>query len=278
MSRLKPDPMLNVYSIWAELVETYSTLALTKWEDKLVAFSGIAKMMCGVLDDEYLAGLWKRHLPYHMLWSRRKDGGLRTEPTTYIAPSWSWASVQAPVTLHPVTDGQNEDILIDILEVETYAQSENVTGSVFGGFIKVRGFLRPAECAVWHHDPESFHSERKEILLAIQPNGPAADIIVWPDETDQFGPEGIRRSKVWCLPIQIWRDDNGIRCTEGLMLERFEYDTDAFKRIGKFKVAVGAKQGEGEFYKFSAKAWKSASARDLLARSDEFEEKTITVV
>lgn len=148
MSRLKSDPALNIFSIWGELVETYSSLALTKWEDKLVAFSGIAKMMGEILNDEYLAGLWKGHLPYYMLWSRRKDGGLDTEPMIYIALSWSWASVQAPVTLYPITDGRNEDILIHILDAEAYTQGSGVTSSVFGGFIKLKGYLRQAECAV----------------------------------------------------------------------------------------------------------------------------------
>jgi hypothetical protein len=65
--RLSSHAALNIFSIWAELLEGYSALAQTKPEDKRIAFSGIAKKMKLTLNDEYLAGLWKRHLPYHLL-------------------------------------------------------------------------------------------------------------------------------------------------------------------------------------------------------------------
>jgi hypothetical protein len=278
MSRLKSDPALNIFSIWGELVETYSSFTLTKWEDKLVAFSGIAKLMVEILNDEYLAGLWRGHLPYHMLWSRRKDGGLGTEPMTYIAPSWSWASVQAPVTLHPITDGRNEDILIDILNAETYTQDSDVTGSVFGGFIKLKGYLRQAECAVWFNDQSSLRTERNETCLAMTPGGPRVDIMVWPDETDQFGPEGSMRTDVFCLPIQIWRNDKGDFCTEGLILEKLDFDQDAFKRMGKFKIAIGSKRGWSAFYGTSNCDWKTGSAGKTLSSLAAFKERVITIV
>jgi hypothetical protein len=177
-----------------------------------------------------------------------------------------------------VTDGQNEDILIDIIEAETYTQSEDVTGSVFGGFIKLRGYLRPAECAVWFNDHRSFRTERKETCLAMKSRGQRANIIVWPDETDQFGPEGSMRRKVSCLPIQIWRNDKGERCTEGLILEELEFERDAFKRMGKFKIAVGAKNGELEFYNVGDEEWKTKPASEVLSRLDAFEERVITII
>lgn len=107
----------------------------------------------------------------------------------YIAPSWSWASVQAPVTLQPITDGQNEDILIDSLEAEAYTQGSDTTGTVFGGFIKLKGFLREAHCGVWFNFGSSLRTERIETRLSMSARGRLVDIIVWPDETDQFGPE-----------------------------------------------------------------------------------------
>ncbi|KAH6855460.1 heterokaryon incompatibility protein-domain-containing protein, partial [Chaetomium sp. MPI-CAGE-AT-0009] len=285
MGRLKSSPAFNRYSLWAELVETYSATSLTKWEDKLVAFSGIAKMaqqwpeMAG---DGYFAGLWRQHLPYHMLWSRRKDGGLLTEPMTYIAPSWSWASVQAPVTLHPVTDGANEEILISILEAETYTSSEDATGSVFGGYIKLRGFLRDAELAIWQfdHDP-NLRSSMDRMRLSMEPRGPPADIIVWADERDKTPLEKPEenRNKVSCLPIQVWQNDKGDRCTEGLILEKVDFGPSVFKRVGKFKIAVGANDGRRAFYTVGDDVWEDAgvSARGVMLKAEVFSIKTITL-
>jgi hypothetical protein len=161
------------------------------------------------LGDEYLAGFWRQNLPYYMLWSRRKDGSLYTEPITYIAPTWSWASVQAPVTLHPVTNGSNEEILIDVLEAETYTSSKDSTGSVFGGYIKLRGFLRDAEFAVWPTGHFEGYRNSGSIMdrmrLSMEPQGSPANIIVWADETDKIAPEKPEqgRNRVSCLPIQV---------------------------------------------------------------------------
>jgi hypothetical protein len=278
MNRLKSESALNIFSVWAELVETYSSLTLTKWEDKLVAFSGIAKMMNELLADDYLAGLWKRQLPYHLLWSRRQDGGLKTEPMIYIAPSWSWASVQAPVTLHPVTDGQSEDILIDVIDTETYVDGKDVTGTVFGGYIKLKGYLRPAECAVWFNHKSPFGTERRKTCLAMEPGGKPADIVVWPDEIDKFGPENCSRMDVLCLPVHIWRNASGDRCTEGLILEKFDFDQDAFKRIGKFKIGASSKRGERAFYNAPNEEWDTKSAREMLNNLDSFEQRVITII
>lgn len=231
--------------------------------------------------DVYLAGLWRRHLPYHMLWSRRKEGGLGTEPMIYIAPSWSWASVQAPVTLQPVTDGVNEEILVEILEAETYTLGEDVTGSVFGGYIKLRGFLRRAECAVW---PRRRRYADRSIMdrtkLAMTPSGGPAEIIVWPDETDMFGAQDDMRETVYCLPIQMWQNDKGDRCTEGLILKQMDFDPNAFKRMGKFKISVGAKDGQREFYGVGDEVWEreDTSATAVMQEAAAFRETVITLV
>jgi hypothetical protein len=112
----------------------------------------------------------------------------------------------------------------------------------------------------------------------MKPKGQPADIIVWPDETDQFGPQSSMRTQLLCLPIQIWRNDKGDRCTEGLILEELDFDQDSFKRMGKFKIAVGAKHGEHEFYGVSDEAWMTKPARDVLSKLDHFKERVITII
>ena len=50
-----------------ELISLYTAASLTEAEDKLVAISGIAQRMQRILDDEYLAGLWRKDLPHQLL-------------------------------------------------------------------------------------------------------------------------------------------------------------------------------------------------------------------
>ena len=90
---------LEIYLRWASLVEEYTGRKLTKGEDKLPALSGIADIFSTRTQDEYLAGLWRNNFHLNLLWySNIKDlDELPSRPTEYLAPSWSWASVDCRV-------------------------------------------------------------------------------------------------------------------------------------------------------------------------------------
>ncbi|RSL58820.1 hypothetical protein CEP54_007581 [Fusarium duplospermum] len=89
------------------LVSQYSKCApnLSFHSDKLIAFSAILKHYCTVHNDEMVAGMRRRCLEYDLVWTRTYDSypsrpGQVDTPyyETYIAPSWSWASVRARIT------------------------------------------------------------------------------------------------------------------------------------------------------------------------------------
>jgi len=82
-------------TFWKRVVEKFSNCDLTYVTDKLVALSGIASEVQCFMKTEYLAGLWRSHLPYTLLWSARRGKAKRLSPG--IAPSWSWASISGPV-------------------------------------------------------------------------------------------------------------------------------------------------------------------------------------
>jgi hypothetical protein len=198
----RADPSLGYLLLWWEMVDTYSALALTKPEDKLIAFSGMAKLMQQrpeMSGDVYLAGLWRRHLPYHLLWARdplRSPSDPVTKAGIRIAPSWSWASVQVPVTLHfePFGAGDNDEILVEILEAEVYASGEDVTGSVSGGYIKLSGFLRNAGCVV---------SPGGGGRLMTVSGGERLGNYVWMDKTGVVVDGDLKRESVYCLPDRM---------------------------------------------------------------------------
>jgi hypothetical protein len=288
----RADPDLAYLPLWGELVETYSALALTKAEDKLTAFSGIAKLMQQrpeMSGDVYLAGLWRRHLPYHLLWARdspllprdrdRGGGGggpgpVTTKATTYIAPSWSWASVQAPVSVHsgPFGIGNNDEILVEILEAEIHASGGDATGSVSGGHIKLRGFLRRAERVTW---PSGL------TYLRLWPAGRQRGQHVWMDQTVVLGERGCDGESVCCLPIQMWQTPNGTRYTEGLILKQIDLNPAAFRRVGKFRdTGYSAGVGRG-FYGVGEEVWKRPAASARAVMRDEpvkFSERVITLL
>ncbi|KAF2013651.1 HET-domain-containing protein [Aaosphaeria arxii CBS 175.79] len=78
------------------IVQNYTSLHLTRNTDRLPALSGLAKTILRKTQDAYLAGLWRSDLLNGLLWKANNVGPM-FEPSTYIAPSWSWASVRSSV-------------------------------------------------------------------------------------------------------------------------------------------------------------------------------------
>lgn len=85
---------------WYELVKTYSEMELTEQTDKFPAISALASAFSEILDDKYVAGLWRSdlrrgltwHIPEYIEAPERAD-----QCGSYIAPSWSWASTTSQV-------------------------------------------------------------------------------------------------------------------------------------------------------------------------------------
>lgn len=103
--------------------------------------SGLAKLFSSRLQDQYLAGLWRRDLIRGMLWSGMPE---TTAATTYRAPTWSWASVDGFI-LYPGWGGSEFawESLAQVSSAETKPLIEgDVTGQLIGGSILISGPLR----------------------------------------------------------------------------------------------------------------------------------------
>ncbi|CAN9185858.1 unnamed protein product [Alternaria alternata] len=89
-------------TMWNNIVMHYSHLSLSFSTDRLRAISAIARKLKQASSARYYAGLWAEHLPSQLLWETANDDKLfpiaarAAEPA---APSWSWASMQGPISL-----------------------------------------------------------------------------------------------------------------------------------------------------------------------------------
>lgn len=93
---LAPDGPVLMRDRWYGLMEDYSFRRLTNETDKLAALSGLAQnFQHAVPQAEYLAGIWSTHLPAALLWRTRYTA---RRPLSYIAPTWSWASIVGKIT------------------------------------------------------------------------------------------------------------------------------------------------------------------------------------
>ena len=144
----------QMHGVWNDIVQHYTKCSLTMSKDKLVAISGIAKRLQPLFKTEYLAGLWRDDLLRQLLWhvdfhqgNRRYLAGEKRPE--YRAPSWSWASIDAPIG--------HSDIRPEIVHMATITEAhvtpvtEDATGQVADGYVRLRAPLFPVNVGTYEH-------------------------------------------------------------------------------------------------------------------------------
>lgn len=81
----------EIYHAWRGFVSHYASTDLTFETDRFPAIVGIARIYDGLLDDNFVSGMWEGDLVRSMLWEPHEKA--RKILSARIAPSWSWASL-----------------------------------------------------------------------------------------------------------------------------------------------------------------------------------------
>ena len=127
-------------ALWDRIRHDYSDTALTFATDRLIAFSGIARMVqkiFGFSKDDYLAGLWRPTLLEELLWLKVEGEGMTPAFSGYIAPTWSWASVSGPVRLVTRLSGREIQGHANIIDART-SPIDDAFGPVKDGSITLQ--------------------------------------------------------------------------------------------------------------------------------------------
>jgi hypothetical protein len=144
---------------WHNTVRDFAARALTVPADKLPAMSGLASALHHVTGDEYLAGLWRSTFYADLLWMRgdpiRKDALGRSRPSTFRAPSWSWASLDGDVRYIPRSKlRRSEEFHAELLDVKVTPAGIDPFGEVSGGIATLRGPLKHVDMVYLNQDNE----------------------------------------------------------------------------------------------------------------------------
>ncbi|KAM3076281.1 hypothetical protein ACMFMG_006215 [Clarireedia jacksonii] len=91
------------YDLWRNMVQDYAIRELTHRTDRFPALSGLATEFAYLLDDEYVAGLWRKDLLKGLCWKWHSNKP-RKQSTANYGPSWSWAKMNAPITYELVKE------------------------------------------------------------------------------------------------------------------------------------------------------------------------------
>ncbi|KAL0776040.1 hypothetical protein CaCOL14_007327 [Colletotrichum acutatum] len=82
---------------WSETVKMYTKTQLTFPSDRQVAFSGLPGQLQDKRNTKQAYGVWiDESLPWALLWGAQEKVFAR--PNDYLAPSWSWMTLNTPVT------------------------------------------------------------------------------------------------------------------------------------------------------------------------------------
>ncbi|KAG4028832.1 hypothetical protein MFRU_019g01190 [Monilinia fructicola] len=145
------------YELWRKMVQDYNNRQLTNRTDKFPALSGLAFEFAYLLDDEYVAGLWRKDLVRGLCW-KWSSNLTRKQSAYHYGPSWSWAKMNVPITygliredrvfVSRIKGGEFIHIPVDsrfvdpeILHVSVIPEGRDPHGTLVSGRIYLRGQL-----------------------------------------------------------------------------------------------------------------------------------------
>lgn len=121
---------------WYKLVNEYTQRELGVKSDRLPAIGGIAAEISRATGFKYLAGLWQPNLLHDLMWSAKTKEWL-TRPEGCRASTWSWASVDCPVSYDAITE--DSLALAHVLDCKVDEGPSGAFGEVTGGQVRVEG-------------------------------------------------------------------------------------------------------------------------------------------
>lgn len=102
---------------WNQAAESYSLCQLSSLKDKLPAIAGLAARFHQAIGSQYIAALWRDCLPKHLQWQVLTSSFQPHLIKEYLAPSFSWASIQGAEIFR--SNSQLHSNLIEVQDVQT---------------------------------------------------------------------------------------------------------------------------------------------------------------
>ncbi|KXX74622.1 hypothetical protein MMYC01_208453 [Madurella mycetomatis] len=171
----------EIYRKWnLQIATQFSGRQATYLTDTFPALSGTAQIFAAALDDEYVAGLWKKDLLAGFFW--KMEGSLQSSLAAllqsfdgpYIGPSWSWVGRAAGVgavgkvrgfgpgrcNLYPARSSAVLHLQCEMLETQTTLPGVDRHGKISSAALLVEARVYPLALG-WHHLPEDEYDGKR---------------------------------------------------------------------------------------------------------------------
>ena len=150
----------SIHKDWCNFRTSYSGLSLTKEEDIFVALNGIAKAVAEVTNDTLVAGLWRGRLIEELCWKRGwvHSIGEPSRPSTWRAPTWSWASINRIIGGRTMWWGYDSwlNFIHEMAAVEDLAVDQKPSGQLVNASLTLTCRLipiSPPDSGIWAWTP-----------------------------------------------------------------------------------------------------------------------------
>jgi hypothetical protein len=213
----------TLYSNWGQFLQFYSSCKLTEGADVLVALDGVSREIAATLQDEMIAGLWKRRLLSELCW--RTSDRKSCRPPFPTGPTWSWVSRTNPIITHCDNGSWSSTAKIEQAYVDL-----SPSGAFKCASIKLRCRLLPTDPECFWHEYRPWSKHTTELSQV--------SVSATHDDTDYWNiasPAQETRVFVILLQSRLWLLNSGSNMSEaiGIIIRpAHEYPLGCYERIG----------------------------------------------
>jgi hypothetical protein len=263
---------------WKNVARDYSARQLTVQSDRLPGLSGLASLYAAQSGREYLAGLWSGPYLFDLLlWFRTTESPESTvtrDGPGYLAPSWSWIAVNAPINFKNwIGLETTHDHISKVVNCTAVLKGSNPFGEVVDGHLDLSA---PAVIttvatilAVNEHLPHIKSRKDNSLLLQhLLPEHimePAFADWTWPNfwlDCNDYSDDLV----AYCVVLghEWWgEDDYGMY---GILVTPVSLPHRTFRRIGMFHLLPKFRQSDHDLSMQELLARQDVKARDFLEK------------
>jgi hypothetical protein len=199
------------YPEWPDILQNFSGRQITYARDRLPAIAAIASEFQKITGDRYFTGIWESHVIEDLMWVSASPESSRHSPGL---PSWTWASLEGPVSLSRKARFEGVGWPIQGSKYESRATIDE-------GTIWLQGRIKQAFCRP---------GQKKIVSKASESN----KITAFRSDTLSSRADGLTNmtndlETIWCLAMLEGKSDDPFKMM-GLVLSRAR--NGRFQRVG----------------------------------------------